>query len=594
MSLHDRRIACGLAWTTALFGGCTDRRLFEAPGLGDGPVDNKLAIRSSFCTVDPTTLDFPVKILFAVDTSQSMLRTDPTGRRLLAVEEVVDAFLPEPGVEFAIIQFSGAANTLTQNVDGRDGFTRDRDELDSAIVRLGIAEQPTDYEGALAQIFRVLSEDMMTTRDDTLARSKYVVIFLSDGLPNPIEPPNNTRSSIRERVLEIKNLERVFRPAEIRLHTALVLGAVRTGFRCTDSGLEGGSAQCESLATAAACAQQGGCVWVGIEEEAEGLLGSMAEAGEGTFRSFANGEEINFLRVDFTSIRRVFALKNLLVTNTNARPSLNFTSAADRVGRASADSDGDGLDDFAEDRVGADAGSADTDGDGFGDFLEVRLSASGFDPLDPSDADCSLALDRIDTDGDGLLDCEERFVGTSRFFVDTDADGFPDFVELVAGTNPVAADHKLDLDFDAADNGAEVRGHSDPLTNDAAKRSSIAYRYDIVERSLADVPEGDPRRAILADGRICYDFRVENVTLAETGRDGRNRVLVYVAQAPFDDPAERGVFQVACIEQSFIFPDFRNPPFAEVEIPSTAFKSPAEFDADVDCTTGAPPAGGGF
>ncbi|CAN0593252.1 unnamed protein product, partial [Laminaria digitata] len=69
-----RRLACGgllLAGSLAL-AGCTDRSLFAAPGLGEGPIDNKVAIQSTFCTEDPTTLDFPVKILFAVDTSQSM------------------------------------------------------------------------------------------------------------------------------------------------------------------------------------------------------------------------------------------------------------------------------------------------------------------------------------------------------------------------------------------------------------------------------------------------------------------------------------------------------------------------------------------
>ena len=577
---------CRAVGMTLLAVGCTDRNLFETRGLGEGPIDNKLAVRSSICTVDPTLLDFPVKILFAVDTSQSMVRTDPTGRRLIAVADVVDTFITEPGVEFAIIQFSGAANTLTQDENGEDGFTRDREEIDNAIVRLGLAEQPTDYEGALSQIFRVLSNDMMNTDEETLSRSKYVIIFLSDGLPNPVDPPNNTRSSILERVAEIKNLERVFRPAEIRIHTALVLGAIRTGFRCTDSDLEGGQGRCEQLATAATCAQRGDCVWIGVGQEAESLLGAMSEAGGGTFRSFANGEEINFLRVDFTSVRRVFSLKNLLVSNTNARPSLRFSGPADRVGRARSDSDGDGLDDLEEDRVGANPGLADTDGDGFGDFLEVRLSASGFDPLDPSDADCPFDLDRIDTDGDGLLDCEERFVGSSRFFVDTDADGIPDFIELVAGTNPVAADDRLDLDFDGAENGVEVRGHSDPLTNDAAKRSSGAYRYNIIQRSLASMADDDPRRSIVADGRLCYDFRIENVTLAETQPSGRNRIYVYVAQAPFDDPTDRGVFQIACVEQSFVFPDFRNPPFPEVEIPRSAFMRPADFDPDVDCTTG--------
>lgn len=569
--------------------GCTDRSLFRAPGLGDGPIDNKLAVEGSFCTEDPTTIAFPVKILFAIDTSQSMARTDPTGRRLLAVQEVVDAFLPDPGVEFAIMMFNGAPNVLTQNAMGMDGFTRDQDELNRAIVQLGVAAQPTDYDGAITRISRLLADDMMITPEEDLARSKYVVIFMSDGLPNPVDPPNNTRSSILDNVRAIKDLERIFRPGEIKLHTALVLSAMSTGFRCTDSGLEGGSQMCDAARSPADCAMAGGCVWIGVEQEAESLLTEMAEVGEGTFRSFPNGEEINFLKIDFTTIRRTFTLKSMIATNTNTRPRLLFTSPEDRIGRASPDSDGDGLDDEEEYAVGTDILSQDTDNDGFHDFLEVLLGASGFDPLDPSDADCTLGLDRIDTDGDGLLDCEERFVGSNRNFVDSDADGLPDTVELRFGTNPVSDDTKSDLDFDSARNADEIRGHSDPVVNDASNRSAIAYRYDIRNRRLDDLPADDPRVPIVEEGRACYDFRVENITLADTANGGENRIFLYVDQAPFDDPSDFGIFRIACVKQTFLFPDFRDPPYPEVVIDQTAFVRPTEFDPEVHCVEGTPP-----
>src|SRR5688572_17498244 len=416
---------------------CTDVGLYRAPGLGDGPIDNKLAIQSRFCTEDPRRLNFPVKIMFVVDSSQSMLQTDPTGERLIAVQEVVDAFITDPGVEFAIVQFNGAVNVLTQDDDdGQPGFTRDYMDLTTAIVRLGLAEQPTDYEGALSAAQLILARDMMKTGEEDLARSKYVIIFLSDGLPNPVVPPTNTRSSILDLVEDISDLKRIFRPAEIRLHTALLLGAVGVGSRCTDDDLEGGEPMCQSANTAAECQMVGDCVWINVIDEATSLMTAMSQGGGGTFRSFPNGEEINFLKIDFTSIRRVFTLKNLLVTNTNARPRLLFVTPEDRIGRASPDSDGDGLDDEEETVFGTDILLLDTDGDGFNDFLEVRLAASGFDPLDPSDADCTPGIDDFDTDGDGLLDCEERFVGTHKAFVDSDADGAPDIVELRYGTNP--------------------------------------------------------------------------------------------------------------------------------------------------------------
>lgn len=583
----------GPAWGTGALlalasAGCTDFDLFRAPGLGQGPLDDALSIETRFCTEDPTTLEFPVKIVFVVDTSQSMNRTDPTGRRLEAVREVVDAFLPDPGVSFAIIQFSGMTTVLTQGPDGEDGFTRDRMEIETAIVRLGVAEQPTDYEGALANVSRVLTRDMTNAQEEVLSRSRYVVVFLSDGLPNPVRGDTNTRSSILRRVREIADLQRVYRPGEIRLHTALVLGAVRSGFRCTDEALDGGSARCAAYTAAADCNADDRCTWIGVEQEAESLLEAMAMVGGGTFRSFPNGEEINFLRVDFTSIRRIFTLKNLVATNLSARPRLVFSDGTPLgIPQGDPDSDGDGLSDLEEARAGTVLTSTDTDNDGFGDFLEVRLSASGFDPLDPTDADCTAGLDRLDTDGDGLLDCEERFVGTNRNRVDTDADGFPDRVELVGGTNPVVDDTLADLDFDGVRNGAELRGHSDPNDNDADVRSQVSYRYEILERGPSELAPEDPDQARLARGLVCYEARIENVTLAATA-DGRNRVLVWIAQAPFDDPTDFGVFRVACVEQSFFPPDFRDPPFPDVRIDESSFRRPSELDLDRHCTTGQP------
>jgi hypothetical protein len=569
---------------TALFAllcalGCTDVGLYRAPGLGDGPLDNKLSVQSSFCTVDPNELTFPVKILFVVDTSQSMARTDPTGQRLIAVQDVVNAFIGDPGVEFGIISFSGVSNVLTANAMGQDGFTRDLDDINTAIVSLGMAGSTTDYEGALSDAFRILSADMQGSDEENLARSKYVIIFVSDGLPNPVLEDQNTRSSILSLVDDIANLQRIYRPREIRLHTALVLSdTAMRGFRCTDSGLEGGTFDCTGVPSAAQCTAIPNCIWIGVEEEAESLLSAMSMAGNGTYRSFPNGEQINFLRIDFTSIRRVFTLKNLLVTNSNARPRLFLTSTQDRIGRATPDSDMDGLDDEEEVRFGTNLLALDSDADGFSDLLEVKLVASGFDPLDPSDADCKLALDRADNDGDEFLDCEERFAGTSRAFFDSDSDGTPDAVELRYLTNPVADDSKSDLDFDGARNADEIRGHSDPLVNDASDRSAIAYRYEVVNTGLRE------------DGRSCYEFKVENITLAETQPDGVNRVLIYVDQAPFDDPLDHGTFRVACVKQVFFHPDFRDPPFPAVEFPETAFKDPRMFDPEVDCVTGTPPA----
>jgi hypothetical protein len=56
---------------------CTEADIFETPGLGKGQQDNKMRVKGGFCTEHPDELKFPVKIMFIIDCSQSMIVTDP-------------------------------------------------------------------------------------------------------------------------------------------------------------------------------------------------------------------------------------------------------------------------------------------------------------------------------------------------------------------------------------------------------------------------------------------------------------------------------------------------------------------------------------
>jgi len=539
---------------TGLVPACTDADVFETPGLGKGSQDNKIKVTGGFCTEHPDELKFPVKIMFIIDCSQSTIVTDPPPTpndypgRVRAVWEVIQNFRHDPGVSFAILRFEAAANVSTQadtNGDGiadMFGFVNDLPSLLRALNSLVAAGGNTSYQAALGLAEATLAMDMSTATVDERARTKYVVIFLSDGLPYPqdFDDEVNTPASITRALKEMMNLPKRFDVSDFTFHTAYL-----------------------SVDTP-----------VHVREEAEALLKEMADIGGGTYRNFENGEEINFLDIDYTSIKRMYSVKDgaFMVFNSNAHPAWSRSE--------SIDTDGDGLVDLLEEDLGTSIGDRDTDGDGFNDLLEYNLRRSGFDPLDPDDADCSLALDRLDKDGDGLLDCEERFIGTSPELFDTDADGLPDPLEMRAGTNPVWADADVDMDFDGSLNGAELAWHTNPTENDAAGFSKLAYRYKL------------NRLSGVFESRLCYEFSVENITLVGTeprtpgAPQGYNDIMVYAGQVPQDDPDDYGTFRVACARARYIprypEPDIKYPPSGRIEFEQSDFKRPVATRCSTD------------
>jgi hypothetical protein len=95
------------------------------------------------------------------------------------------------------------------------------------------------------------------------------------------------------------------------------------------------------------------------------------------------------------------------------------------------DTDGDGLSDAYEDKIGTDKTKKDTDGDGMSDAAELKVKTN---PL------------TWDTDGDGFNDDYEVKSGTSPLKVDTDGDGLTDDgVEVGYGTNPLDKKEKVDI-----------------------------------------------------------------------------------------------------------------------------------------------------
>ena len=584
-------------WTVfaAGLGSCTAAKLEPVPPPAEGRADNKLAIEGSFCTTDPDNLAFPVKLLFILDTSSSMDATDPSGQRVEALVSVIDAVQGIPGVEIAIMIFGLGAQVLTEHCDDyaartncKQGFAPPAEAL-QVVAGAGQAAGTTDFVITLQSALALLADDMGSGDALTLQNSRYDVIFLSDGLPDADGTFDATQ--VCEDAATWETTGRAPDNADVVTEVGDLMRQIGELANQYD-------VRQMTFNTAFAAAPQ---TTTPIKACGSTFMRAMAKQGQGVFRDFSSGEEINFLFVDFTSFKRIFSMKNFTVMNLNAQP---FSSAIGVDVRTLSDdptlntriidSDGDGVTDYEEDLIGTDSRQQDTDLDGFGDLIEHRLKLSGFDPLDHTDADCVTNLDRLDTDGDGLRDCEERFFGTNTKTYDSDLDGFGDGIEVLYGTNPGLADTLLDVDFDGVRNAGEMRAHSRVDTDDVVDLSEHAYRYRVTEDGI----EGSS---------LCYSFRVENIALSSThGADdtppdaagnfpapglgggamaeAENRILIEVTEQPFDAPNQAGVPRLACARARFNAAQrLKDPANGVVQLPRDAFKPATEFNPITDC-----------
>ena len=564
-------------------------------------VTGELTVRGEFCTDSPEDVVFPVKVLFLVDTSGSNQFTDPNQQRAIAVEEVIDRHIGNPGVQFAVIRFDGRIRNLTQ------GFTNDRGVLQEATELLREADSVTDYQGALGTAFTVLLADMQDSGPAELVRTKYVVVFFSDGTPQP-QCSRDGDEGDKFLICELDRSRLQGVPADVFMDLQAgadynqpyqiydkidAIMALREEFRVGDLRFHTGFLYDEGEAAVAEAA-------FSLDPElGRELMEEMARRGQGQFMSFSDGDAINFLTIDFNSIKRPFTVKSFIVSNESAVPTETVPAI---------DSDRDGLSDDEEfalaDQLGVVGGSkpgqggggggaagapnhtdplkADTDGDGFSDLFEARLLSQGFNPIDPDrpTVGCAQVVERgtLDPDRDGLLSCEEVILGSQPDTYDSDADGLPDRLEFLAGLDPSdPRDAELDLDLDGLRNFDEVRSHtavgSRPIYVPGAL-DRYRYRMDALPDTL--------------DGRSCFAFETRHVGLVTPDKEGGeryglNELRVYLGQVPEDQPADYGLFKVACLQARFDAPDFLQPESGVVTLSDEDFRKTAEFDPELHC-----------
>lgn len=155
----------------------------------------------------------------------------------------------------------------------------------------------------------------------------------------------------------------------------------------------------------------------------------------------------------------------------SAKRRFNVSPIGEEYCDDSADTDRDGVLDYLEKYFGTDPENADTDGDGLNDYIELFVIDT--DPL-LADSDGDGILDAADdTDGDGLSNIDEARIGTSLVDADTDGDGLDDRDEVrVYKTDPLA----LDTDGDGLLDGEETALGLNPASQFTDGRTADGQR----------------------------------------------------------------------------------------------------------------------
>ncbi len=575
---------------------CTDAGL-EPARKGSGlAYDDELRLQGQVCLTPASDASFPVKVLFVVDTSDSMSVTDRQMIRADAVTKVMARYRAQPGVQFGVIAFDSRIERLT------DGFTASPDTA-AITSRLSQHDRLTDYQGALGAVYQMISEDVVKSSPAERARSKYVVVFFSDGTPDPqcssrttvcgagecpphehcraqvckpdylictvdrrdweeaFDPPlspdlypeldlgadYNQPSQILRSVDDIIGLQDFYRVGEIRIHTGFLYDP---------------AAASDPLAVPFGLDRAGG-----VE-----LMTAMAEHGFGTFTEFSDASKIDFLSISYTSFKEENGLAMVLATNLNVIES----GAGRRV-----DTDRDGTADETEmgkTCFGEGPGCtdpADSDGDGYTDTFEERNRSSGFDPLDRQKplTPCSS---KSDLDGDLLRDCEEDFLRTDPRLPDSDGDRLPDGIEFQLGMEAGNRDDAFaDPDRDGERNLDEAKSHTNPNVPLSATYGVVRYLYDVVPVEMPD-------------GRQCFDLDVRHIKLMTTGKGttsrlGVNRVLLYFDEAPLDRALDYGRVRIACVDVLYIDGAVKSPWDGLVSLAEADFIAAETFDARKHC-----------
>jgi hypothetical protein len=622
--------------------GCTDT-LVESLAQEQSNIDDRLTLKGRVCSSTPDPSGFPVKVVIVIDQSGSMCVSDPPGSqegtgfcqrpeilalgqgtdepaRVRALRRLVNQFRAQPNVQVSVVPFeTNIRNPWPGSTGNRFARPTAASGIDSYIG--GLQSQlgkGTDYQGALSEAYKVISgdiTDVAKTRPAELPRTRYVVVFLTDGTPYPRCSANDTlgqyaspdqpdltwedSASAREfcnlmdpedpdaitgyiagtdrnqnyqlfsYVRQLMELKEQHNVGDIRMHTVLLFNE-------------------ESVRLCGPICQDLYGVYPGVDparypQEAKKisswLLKRFAEMGGGVYQEFNNRTEISELglgALDYSSFASRNVMKTLMVQSLSAVPGAESRET---------DSDGDGVADTQDNgfSLGTNTFTEDSDGDCFSDGFEVLRSDQGFkaantkdtrgcDPQSPLTPSCRCA----DTDGDGLSQYAEAYLKTHSGLVDSDGDGVPDLLESRYGLDPLTPNASgIDTDGDGIPDELELRSESNPTRRDRAFYERQGYQYEV-------------QAEVLANGRVCYDFTISNLQLvtppSRAGvQQGFNLFKVWFAEAPESGVAtDYGVWRTSCAWAQYAPPSVRAPLGPELTLEDGNFVRPDQLNEDTE------------
>lgn len=460
------------AWLTS----CTEVDLYHR---AEPPLNaDRVTLRGRVCTEDPEIQRFPVRLILLVDQSQGPLYSDydPGQLRLQALNELIQNALARPEYSLAVIGYAGQARRLAPE----EGiFTRNPGELLNAITQLSLPggcigdQLCRDYESGLEGAQTLIEDDLAQMEAGRRAMTQYVVLWVAASPQSPIARqgdccPRGDRTCARAEGAEIES-SRCQAQLDIRRIQALREVALSEG---------AGAFQLHVMHLAADEPN--------VNREMTQLFEQLTFAGGGRYARFGAAESIDTRALSVFDRPSGLEAAQVVVVNQSAAP---------RLAGLLPDSDQDGLADVEEDlnQNGAldpgesDPNLADTDGDGISDLIEARVGFVTGEIDEPSVCEELLAIPEIaraDRDFDGLNECEERLMGTNPSLSDTDGDNLPDGVELRRGTDHLNPDSAEDFDEDGVSNGDEIKEGTDPRSVDEAQRLGLAARYTLDREGL--------------------------------------------------------------------------------------------------------------